>query len=89
MGLDSSRYAVYKHTRLPREKKTIRIKGKDADANKWFRCWHCGFINNIECNEINTSEYARSGVVVILNNDGVYVPTITGGCSFCGSKNYA
>ncbi len=103
-------------SRIPRHKRTLPISGDFDDFGKWFRCWHCGFINNIERNILDTSEYGRSGVVVdsnlanpvwkyllteddeqILTEDGqplllednITSPAITGGCAFCGSKNYA
>lgn len=34
--------------RLPRQKKTIYLRGADEDRNKWIRCWNCGFIVNVD-----------------------------------------
>ena len=29
--------------RLPKQAKSIPMKGTGEDAGKWFKCWNCGF----------------------------------------------
>ena len=33
---------------LPKQAKSIPLKGKGEDAGRWFKCWNCGFICNID-----------------------------------------
>ena len=33
---------------LPKQARTIPVRGKGDDAGKWFKCWNCGFICNID-----------------------------------------
>ena len=42
--MSQSRYIKTVRTRLPREKRTIRIHGAFEDSGKYQRCWNCGFI---------------------------------------------
>lgn len=49
---DSSRHSAYSVKRLPRQKRSLRVYGEREDAGKWYRCWNCGFINNIERNTL-------------------------------------
>jgi hypothetical protein len=37
-------YTTYHKTRLPKRKRTIRLKGSFEDKGKYIRCWNCGFI---------------------------------------------
>ena len=136
-----------------KQSRTIRVRGNPIrgayeahgvgeDSGKYFRCWNCGFICDVERDELGDSEsrsgasseiYAaqyssdninetdgstrqvgtpiygtsngvpllviaslRTGHVVLENGadsspKGIrlnWQPKITGGCPFCGSKNY-
>ena len=39
-----------KPRKIPLKKKAraIPIRGKGADSGKWYKCWHCGFLCNID-----------------------------------------
>ncbi len=45
---DRSRHAPYSQKGLPGEKRTIQVYGEKDDTGKWFRCWYCGQLNNID-----------------------------------------
>ena len=34
---------LYDRRTLPKEKKTIPLRGSDTHKGKWFKCWNCGF----------------------------------------------
>jgi hypothetical protein len=45
----------FKKTRLPKQRRTIPLKSSDRasgreviDAGRYFRCWNCGFICDVE-----------------------------------------
>jgi hypothetical protein len=110
---DTLRHSSYSRSRIPRQKRTIPIYGEKEDANKWFRCWNCGYICNSERDQLDTSEYGRAGItysdtastgtvladdpytgywvlggVFVFNSTGGAYPVVTGGCPFCGTKNW-
>lgn len=78
-----SKYGQFGNRRPPHKKRTIRIPGSGDDDGKWFRCWNCGFINNIDRNAIGQGEGDISSVTL-----GVVDVDVAGGCSLCGSLNY-
>jgi hypothetical protein len=58
---------TYRRTKLPRERKTIRLKAGDKgtgreqiDHGRYFRCWHCGFICDIERDELSEGRNGSS-----------------------------
>jgi hypothetical protein len=58
---------TYRRTKLPRERKTIRLKAGDRgtgreeiDHGRYFRCWHCGFICDIERDELSEGRNGMS-----------------------------
>ena len=58
---------TYRRTKLPRERKTIRLKAGDKgtgreqiDHGRYFRCWHCGFICDIERDELSEGRHGMS-----------------------------
>lgn len=42
------RYTKPSKAHLPKQAKSIPLKGKGEDSGKWFRCWNCGFTCNID-----------------------------------------
>ena len=47
--------------RIPRRSKTIPLNGSSVygdgeDAGKWFRCWNCGFICNVDRDGLGDAE---------------------------------
>lgn len=51
-----SKYNQIHQTRAPKRKRTIRVAGSGEDEGKWYRCWNCGFINNIDRNIVGDGE---------------------------------
>lgn len=50
-----------KKSRVRHDARTIPLKGRGADDGKWFRCWNCGFICNVDRDSLGGPE-SRSGV---------------------------
>jgi rubrerythrin len=92
MPSDWSRHSVYSERKLPRQKRSLPIYGEREDANKYWHCWNCGFVCNIQRDTLDTGAHATAGVSVgtFTDTDGSthYVTTITGGCPFCGTRNW-
>lgn len=40
---------------MPARKRGIPLPGVREDRRKWFKCWNCGFICNIERDSLNQS----------------------------------
>jgi len=119
--------------RLRKESRTIPVKGSGDDSGKFFRCWNCGFVCNVERDELGgrdsvggisfeiyeersstiypdgvehgtdidgfplskISVLGKGHISLKVGMDGlpqgvdkVWVPVITGGCPFCGTKNW-
>jgi len=64
MGTTNNRYGTYKQSGTPRQKRTIRIPGSLEDSNKYYRCWNCGVICNIERETLDTGEHSTAGINV-------------------------
>lgn len=52
MSSTANRYGIHVQQRLPKRKRTIPLKGDLEDSGRYYRCWRCGFINNIERNKV-------------------------------------
>lgn len=55
------------HSRIPKDSRRIPlygdpIRGDGQDYGKWYRCWNCGFICNINRDALGDSQ-SRDGVV--------------------------
>ncbi len=55
MGKDS-KYGEFSYKRPPHKKRTIRVDGAKEDDGQWFKCWNCGFMNNINRNMLGDGE---------------------------------
>ncbi len=47
--------------KLRRESRTLPIFGKGDDAGRYFHCWHCGFVCDVERDALGDSD-SSSGV---------------------------
>jgi len=47
-------------TRLPKRSRTRPIYGKGDDADRYFKCWNCGFVCDSHRDELGDSE-SRAG----------------------------
>ena len=63
-----SRYNETRSNRVPHQKRTIKLAGSGDDDGKWYRCWYCGFINNIDRNVTGSGEGLSYSVGVIDND---------------------
>lgn len=88
--------------RYPKQSRTIPIKahpdhGDGKDVGKYFRCWNCGFICNIEKNELGGPESRNKITIQRYTQVDEYGNTTTGtrykpimetGCPLCGTLNW-
>ena len=94
--MSNSRYIKYSSSGLPKQRFTNSlsgggVRGCNDDSGRYYRCWHCGSICDIERETLDYGDHTRAGVKVTSTTiDGatVYYPQITGGCWFCGCKNW-
>lgn len=49
--------------RLPKESRTIPLKGEGDDEDKYYRCWNCGFICNVDRDALG-GRYSTDGTVL-------------------------
>ena len=52
---DHHRHTTYSQKSAPRRKRALQLVGEFEDSGKWYRCWNCGFINNIDRNQVADS----------------------------------
>lgn len=55
-------------SRIRKESKTIAVwgspdRGDGLDHDKWYRCWNCGFLNNVDRNALGDSQ-SMDGVII-------------------------
>jgi hypothetical protein len=111
--------------KLPKQSRRIPLpgnsdRGDGLDHGKYFMCWNCGFVCDVDRDELGDAEtragdnqtsystpaYGNAGgnaetaledytVVMELGPDGTakgvrhpIMSDVTGGCPFCGSKNW-
>lgn len=49
-------YTTRHRSRKPRkDSRTLPVKGKNEDEGKYYRCWNCGFICNVDRDELGGS----------------------------------
>lgn len=65
-------------SRLRKDSRTIAVwgspeRGDGLDHNKWYRCWNCGFLNNVDRNALGDSQ-SMDGLVITE-----YAPNVYGG----------
>lgn len=62
------RHTKYIVTRTPRKKRAMPLYGEGDDAGKYYRCWNCGFINNID---VATVGEGKGNSNAVLEYDGL------------------
>jgi len=94
---DMHRSSSYSRSRIPRQKRTIRVYGEGTDSGKYYRCWNCGFICNVERDSLGDrpSTTGYGGIVYVpygapadiaavnVHNNGEIINIIT-----TGSRGY-
>lgn len=65
-----SKYNEIRNRRPPKKKRTIKIDGSGQDDDKWYRCWYCGFPNNIDRNALGDGEGIDYPIGQLLNDTG-------------------
>ena len=63
-----SRYNETRINKIAKKKRSIKLNGSGEDDGKWYRCWYCGFTNNIDRNAIGDGEGLSYSVGVIDND---------------------
>ena len=56
MSSATNRYGIHVQQRLPKRKRTIPLQGDLEDSGRYYRCWNCGFINDIERNQVGDGD---------------------------------
>ncbi len=56
MSVSSNRYGRYRTTKLRKTPSGKPVPGDLEDANRFFKCKHCGFINDIERNTLSDGD---------------------------------
>jgi hypothetical protein len=56
MSVDSNRYGRYRTTKLRKTPSGKPVPGDLEDANRFFKCKHCGFNNDIERNTLSDGD---------------------------------
>jgi hypothetical protein len=56
MSSTTNRYGVHVQQRLPKRKRTIPLPGDLEDSGRYYRCWYCGFINNVQRNQVGDGD---------------------------------
>ncbi len=56
MSSTTNRYGVHVQQRLPKRKITIPLPGDLEDSGRYYRCWNCGFINDIQRNRVGDGD---------------------------------
>ena len=81
------RYPPFRKTRLWKERKTIPVRANDlhagrerTDQGRYFRCWHCGFVCDIERDILSDQQSGMS----VYN----YVDTVSAGLGTNSTKIY-
>ena len=89
---DRHRLTVYSEKRLPKQKRTIRLRGEKDDTGKWYQCWNCVFPCKSDREIVQTGDQGKGGVTTstYTDTDAVtkYYPVVFAGCAFCGCTNY-
>ena len=82
------RLSNYSVRKLRGDKKTIRVKGSGEDADRYFRCWNCGFVCDSQRDSLGERGGVTTGTYTDVDAVVKYYPIVTGGCPNCGCTNY-
>lgn len=61
---DWSRHSHYTRSHLQRQKYVMPLWGAYEDTGKYFRCWNCGYICDVDRDGYDRGEGGSSGVIV-------------------------
>lgn len=77
------RYTKPSKWRLPKEARSIPVRGKGDDAGKYFECWNCGFICNIDRDDSSGStagdnhiDYSSPALGYVESGEGDRIMTL-------------
>lgn len=59
-------------TRIRKEKRSIPVPGQGTDEGRYFKCWNCGFVCDIQKNALDTGRAGNSHTPATLT-PGRYV----------------
>ena len=66
---EGSRHVRYSQRRIRSQKRTLPIYGEGDDAGKYYRCWNCGFICNIDRDTLGDGD-GKSYTDFVTASDG-------------------
>jgi len=73
MSVNRSRYVKYSIKKVPHKKRSLPIRMAGDDwTGKWFKCWNCGFINNIDRAQVADVYQGGDKAIVFESDDLVY-----------------
>ena len=73
--MEQSKYGKYKTRRIPPHRPSKQLEGAFEDRGKWFKCWNCGQIINIEK---ENGDPERDGLYYIVDIDPSPNPVSSG-----------
>ena len=100
MATNESRHVRYSERKLRHDKRVKQRYGEKEDRSKFFTCWNCGFICNMDRDALGDADtMSNIGTIdVTVTQDGVTdatdlrnpvkVPDINSGCPLCGTLNW-
>ncbi len=53
---DFNPYSKYKNRKLPKQSRTIPVKGYAEAKGRFYRCWNCGFVCDIKRDDLGDSQ---------------------------------
>lgn len=79
--------------RLRKESRTIAVwgspeRGDGLDHNKWYRCWNCGWLNNVDKKALGDSQ-SLDGLTMTEYTPAVYSGAVRLGESLIAQENDA
>jgi len=66
-----SSYNEIKRSKIPHAKRKIKLRGSGEDDGKFYRCWNCGFTNDIDRNAVGDSDGVTYTIGTLPNEQNV------------------
>ena len=70
------------------ERRTIKIRGQHEDADRYYRCWHCGFVCDANRDQLGGEGHGATYGTVSVAGEDVTVNTGGSGCPNCHTLNW-
>lgn len=66
-----SNYNEIKRSKIPHAKRKNKLRGSGDDDGKYYRCWNCGFTNNVDRNVVGDGEGLTYTINTLPNEQNV------------------